>query len=492
MEVSDVLQASLGQEHFGGAILGDKRRSRRLVRAAERIFRHPGGTLPRKLDTPADLKALYRLVDHEAVTHAAVLEPHRQRTLAQMGQEAEPVLVIHDTTELDYSGLGSMQDQLGQLGGGGGRGLLCHNSLAITPARRVIGLASQVLRLRRKAGKHETRQQKRQHPQRESRLWMAGCEAVGPAPAGALWVDICDRGADSYEYLEHELGHGRSFVIRCGKDRTLEGEDHVGSDRVYQHLFSYTRDLPTLGQRQVEVSAKLPVRRGQRTPLPGRSATLPARTATVRVAAGPVTLRAPRWARGQCQGMELKLWVVHVREVDPPTVDAQPLEWLLLTDLPAATFAQACQRVDWYSCRPIIEEYHKAMKSGCGIQNPQFTERHRLEPVIALLSVVAAVLLDVRELARNPVTAHLPADRYIQPCYVQVLCGWRFKSAKPLQEQQQRQLSVQEFCLALARLGGHQNRKNDGPPGWLTLWRGWEKLNLMVDGAAAVGLVRCG
>ena len=37
--------------------------------------------------------------------------------------------------------------------------------------------------------------------------------------------------------------------------------------------------------------------------------------------------------------------------------------------------------------------------------------------------------------------------------------------------------------MALARLGGHSGRKSSPPPGWLVLWRGWEKLQLTIDGA---------
>ena len=46
----------------------------------------------------------------------------------------------------------------------------------------------------------------------------------------------------------------------------------------------------------------------------------------------------------------------------------------------------------------------------------------------------------------------------------------RVQSGKPL-------LTVGEVALALGRLGGHLNRKGDGSPGWLTLWRGWQKLS---------------
>ena len=61
--------ASFGEEHFGAAQLGDQRRTKRLTQLADRMVRHPGGTLPEKIDDPASLKALYRLMDCEEVTH---------------------------------------------------------------------------------------------------------------------------------------------------------------------------------------------------------------------------------------------------------------------------------------------------------------------------------------------------------------------------------------------------------------------------------------
>ncbi len=38
---------------------------------------------------------------------------------------------------------------------------------------------------------------------------------------------------------------------------------------------------------------------------------------------------------------------------------------------------------------------------------------------------------------------------------------------------------VKSFSMHVARLGGLQNRKCDGFPGWLTLWRGWMRLEQM-------------
>ena len=72
---------SFGEEHFGAAELGDARRTKRLVRIADKMVKHPDGTLPDKINDPAELRALYRLANEARVTHEAVLEPSRARTL---------------------------------------------------------------------------------------------------------------------------------------------------------------------------------------------------------------------------------------------------------------------------------------------------------------------------------------------------------------------------------------------------------------------------
>ena len=469
--------------HFGGAKLFDRRRTDRLVSTARRVMGHPGGTLPQKLGDRAALAGLYRLAACEHVTHGRVLEAHRLRTREAMAAHEGVVLVVHDTTELDFTHQSALHEQLGLIGNGSRRGLLCHNSLAVGlgpgGARRVLGLAAQVLHKRRQVPEGETPSAKRRHPGRESRLWLAGCEQVGPPPAGKLWVDVCDRGSDTFEFLGHQFDRGRHFVVRCAKDRNLYGEDHVGDDRVHRKLYAYARDLPSLGRRQVAVAAG-----------PGKKS----RTARVRVAAGPVTLAAPERARGDYDRRPLGAWVVHVREVEAPA-GVTPLEWVLLTDLPADTFQRAGERVDWYEQRPVIEDYHKGQKSGLGIQLPHFHEVAHLEPVVALLSVTAAVLLGVRDAGRGPEADLRPATELVPPAYVRVLAA---HSARRAREHGPRSrppaaadMSVRQFVTELAMLGGFQARQSDGPPGWQTLWRGWEKLQLMVDGVVAMFGEKC-
>jgi hypothetical protein len=112
--------------------------------------------------------------------------------------------------------------------------------------------------------------------------------------------------------------------------------------------------------------------------------------------------------------------------VNPPSGE-EGLEWILLTNVAAEAYAQACERVDWYGCRPIIEELHKGMKTGCGIETMQFEHADRLEPMIGLLSVVAAVLLQLRQAARSKGAEEQPATEVVPPLFVKVLSGWRYR-----------------------------------------------------------------
>ena len=139
------------------------------------------------------------------------------------------------------------------------------------------------------------------------------------------------------------------------------------------------------------------------------------------------------------------------------------------------TAAAAWQTSDWYACRWIVEELHKAKKTGCQIEALQFRTEAALQPMIALLSVVAVMLLNLCNAARRPDAHDRPATAVVEPIYEEVLRGQRDTTPRG-------PMSVHEFYMAVARLGGHMNRKADGFPGWLTLWRGWQKLQCMVTG----------
>jgi len=457
---------SLGRDIFGAAALGDRRRTARLVHTFERMCAHPGGTLPDKLASPPDLRGFYRLCDSEDVTHEAILEPARAHTLRQVEASTRDVLVLHDATELDYTTLSSLADDLGQIGKGDRRGFLCHNVLAVeADSGEVLGLLDQLLHRRDEVPDGETLTEHRDRPTRESRLWVLGTRHL---PADARLIDVADQGADTFEFLEHESRSGRRFVVRATKPRKVyAGHEPTGPRR---ELKAYARGLPELGRFTMDVQAQ-----------PGRRA----RTAAEFVVRGAAVLVCPPHAKAGHHGNDpLPLYVVQVTEVAPPEGE-KAIEWTMLTNERVQTFEDAWRVTGWYERRWVVEEYHKAQKTGCRIEDMQFTTTDRLEPAIALLSVVAVTLLNLREASRRADADTRRADTLLSCEYVEVMSLKRYGKVRD-------DLTVREFFLALARLGGHQNRKCDGHPGWLVLWRGWMKLQAMLDGYLAAQRRKCG
>lgn len=464
---------SFGEVNFGHAQLGDARRTRRLVVTADLMCRRPGGALPQKLNNPKDLRAFYRLMNCDDVTHESILVAHRQATQNKIDKTSGPVLIIHDATELDYTTHLSLKDDLGQIGNGNRRGYIVHNSLAVNAdSGKVLGLYNQVLHHRADVSKDETIAEKRKRESRESRLWLQGTE---PLPSSQKLIDVCDQGADTFEFFEHEVNSGRRFVIRAAYDRGIFIGHDVGALQS-SYLRTYAQTLPEAGTWKLQVTSKTQTKK----PKKGKKKTIlrKARTANMAVSFASVRIKPPGKKNGTHGNEPLAVWVVRVWEKNPPK-GQERLEWFLLTNEPVLCFEDAYRVVGWYESRWIIEEYHKGKKTGCKIESPQFTAEERLQPAIALLSVVTLTLLEMRDASRRSDAKRRKATEIISRDYVAVLSSWRHGKIKYA-------WTIHEFYYALARLGGHQNRKNDHPPGWQVLWRGWAELQAMVCGYEAM------
>jgi hypothetical protein len=442
------------QTQFAGAQLGDRRRSARLVTVAAQIAADPLASLPGQTETWADLKAAYRLFDAPEVTFQAIATPHWQ--LTRQGPSGR-TLILDDTTELDF-GANRQIEGLGPVGSGIGRGFLVHSALMVASQTEAIhGLAGQVLFHRRAAPKGETRAQRR-HRQRESEVWGQLIEQVGPPPPQAQWVHVMDRGSDDFEVYCRAQRQRVDWVGRV-KSRHRRIRDADGHERP---LEDYLRALPEAGGYALKLRAR-----------PG----LPARTAKVIVSFGPVTMLVPRQPAAslkQLRPQPIGQWVVWVREVDPPPGLKEPIDWVLYTSLPVESLEEAMTIVGYYEKRWLVEEWHKALKTGCQATHRQLKTAGRLEALVGLLSVVAVRLLQAKGVARTE--PERPAVEVVPARYVAMLQGARRVAPTTV-------WGVGQFFRALAQLGGFLGRKRDGEPGWMTIWRGWEKLHLMLRGA---------
>jgi hypothetical protein len=168
------------------------------------------------------------------------------------------------------------------------------------------------------------------------------------------------------------------------------------------------------------------------------------------------------------------MWVVEVREVDAPK-GVKPIAWVLYTSLPVTTFDEAWLIIEYYEARWLVEEYHKALKTGCRVTKRTLREATRLEPMVGLMSVAAVRLLQLKSVARSD--PNRPARQIVPRLWLVMLKVAR-KNLRRVYD-----LTIREFYRELAKLGGFLGRKSDGEPGWITIWRGWQKLNAMVRGA---------
>jgi hypothetical protein len=204
----------------------------------------------------------------------------------------------------------------------------------------------------------------------------------------------------------------------------------------------------------------------------------PARTALIEVRFASLRMPVPKQKSPfmkECGISEIAMSVVEVREVDAPE-GVEALHWFLLASEPVRTFEAAWNTIGWYEKRPVIEDYHKCLKTGCRVEERQYRKSARLERVTGLLSVVAVRLLQLKFAARAE--PDRPADQVVPRPWIRMLNALR-KGPRPI-------LTLRDFFRSLAKLGGFLGRKSDGEPGWITIWRGVDKLILCLRGAEAM------
>lgn len=441
------------QQQFSSCDLGDQRRTKRLVQVATDVADNPAGSFPEQLADWAALKGAYRLFDAKDVTFSGVAAPHWEQT-----RRLPPgrYLILGDTTEIDF-GYQREIAGLAPIGNGSGRGFLLHNSLAVDPASEtVLGLAGQTIHYRQPRPKGENASQ-RFRRERESRVWGDVIDLVGAPPEGVEWVHVFDRGGDDFEVFCHLLAQGDQWVVRASSlHRLIDAAE--GRTTLAKHLPT----MPVAGTYDLPLRAR-----------PGQ----PARTAHLEVRFGAVSMPRPRHTSAyvkQTHDGPMAMNVVWVRETSPRK-GAKPIEWVLYASLPVKTFADAWRIVEYYELRWLIEEFHKALKTGCHVECRLLEDSSRLEPMVGLMSVAAVRLLQLKTVARRE--PERPARQIVPPLWLSMLKAARRKLSRV------HDLTISQFYRELAKLGGFLGRNGDGDPGWITVWRGWEKLNLLVRGA---------
>jgi hypothetical protein len=441
-----------------GTELGDRRLEVRLRAILLAAATAPGSSFPEMCEGDAALEATYRFLSNERVSAGAILAPHFRAT-AMRARTAGRIVLAHDSTEFSFGCV--PRGDLDLVGQGKSYGFNAHVALAVTrdehqvplgvlavnPYSRCFG-SPRLVRGRNKAKAENTMQR-----------WVAQVRQVRARVSDAVdIVHVMDREADDYASLALLDAEGERFVIRQQTDRRLKRHRVEPKTR---GIVGQTRLVAT---REVTLSAR---RKPAKKAYASRHPLRKKRLAVLEIRATRITIPRPPSA-GEGAPDELSLNLVEVVEKTPPD-GQEPVQWWLWTNEPIDTEEELLSVLDAYRARWCIEEYFKALKTGCRFEQRQLESRHALHNALAIFAPVAWRLLLLRSLARH--APHACGALALTPMQLRALRGY---TQRKHHIELPTKLTVRETMLAVAKLGGHI--ANNGEPGWQVLGRGLDRL----------------
>jgi hypothetical protein len=448
---------------MSGAEFGDARLSRRLRKIVETVQAAPEQSFPSLFDD-GQLEGAYRFFNNESVTPEGILRPHVAATVGRMGEE-RVALVVHDTSTMSFDPDGARRG-LGRVRSAG-QAFFAHVSLALSGDGTRMPLGVLALSHHVRTGEPKARTVKTQdNLDNERARWGKQVKEIASLGVDRTRVvHVMDREADDFALFAQLAGANDRFVIRLAHNRLLAQSAHG-----FSKLAQAVTEIRSVAVREVPLSRR-PA--GNRSPQQRRIHPVrEGRMAKLAFGATSVVLRRPR-PQPKTLPDALSMNVVRVWEVDTPRGET-PVEWVLLTTEPIASAEQLLQVVDWYRARWVIEEFFKAIKTGCAYDSRQLETLEGLVNVLAIFLPIAWRLLLMRTQAR--IAPMAKATTVLPKAMIAVLRVFtRIKlSPRP---------TARDVLLAVAALGGHQ--KNNGDPGWITMARGYEKLRTLTEGMAA-------
>jgi hypothetical protein len=352
--------------------------------------------------------------DDSAITLAAILAPHHERTVQRMKAQ-QTVLCIEDGSDLNYNSLAQCEG-LGVIGrnqtGTQIRGLHLHSTFVVTPDGLPLGLLGakceapegQPQAPEEEPDKASTR--KKPLEEKKNFCWIEGLRdsnALARELPSTRQVCVMDREADFYELSCEPRPRRVELLVRAKHDRRTEGE---------YKLFE------TLRRSAVRATLTIQIPRQSARPKRSKQKARPPRSeriAQVALRYQEIELPPPSEHRDKAP---VKLWVVHLREETPPPGEV-PLEWFLLTTVAVTSHQIAEECIRWYRRRWRIEDWHRVLKSGCGTEKLAYRTAERLKRGVAINMVIAWRLMLMTLLGRE--CPELPAEVLFSDIEIEVL-----------------------------------------------------------------------
>ena len=477
--MKDEREASWAAEEFAQVSLGDKRLDARLITLCDRFSDAPESPINQACRDWAETKAAYRFFQNENVVVGEILAAHRCKTVERANRH-KTILAVQDTSYFVYTshpkteGLGKMSLKKGKnVKKIYSNGLFVHTCLAITTEGLPRGLLDQKIFSRKLRPKQmSTGKKYRPHEhlpveEQESYTWLEALAHTPEAMGETEVVTVFDREADLYDFFKLSDQIGCPVLVRANANRVINRKSRYAEKGVVK-LWEHLRQQPESGSYTIDIP-----KRSKTTHCKERDA----RTAILAVRFGSFRLNPPRnnTKHGKEHLPDIDMNAVYVLETNPPDGE-EPVEWMLLCNVPVTSFQEACEKVRWYSLRWRIEMYHKVLKSGFRVEACRLGDAERLTRYLTVMSIVAWRLFMITLVARTDPTT--PCSTLLADHEWKVLC-LKTNRGKPLP---QKPPPIGDVVIWVAKLGGYLARKSDGPPGTITLWRGWKRLTDLTEG----------
>ncbi len=452
------------REEFHQIDFGDKRLKERFFETAGLLSSKASGSIyPSCHGSWSQAKGAYRFFSNERVSESALFRTHCVQTQKRL-EGHSLVFSLQDTSELNVDshkkteGLGSISKAYHKHK----MGLMLHASLMVTQEGLPLGLSS--LKCGSRVSREETPQEKQRRlyqstmKEKESIKWIETLyETAARIPKDTCLITLGDREADIFELFRVASSLKPFFIIRNRKDRKFI--DEKGKKTTVQTALSKTPILKTIAltlpknQQRVARTAYVDIR--------SISGWLPIRNSLVY---GPTNKDASRHIHEK-----VHVSAISVKE-QPPPEGVAPVEWVLLTNLTATDAFEAEEKVNGYRLRWKREEFFNTLKSGCCVEQCRLNTATKLTKMITLKSIIAFKLMYMTKMAAlcpEATCTDVLSKVEWQTLYCRIQTTSRLPEHPP---------TVLQAITWLGQLGGFLNRRAEGLPGIMSLWRGYEIL----------------
>lgn len=463
--MSELASASTwAREQLATADFGHGARVKRGVLMLARAVQSAAGRLSDVFTMPAELQGAYDFVEG-LVRPAAITAAFAEATIRAVG-EATSCFVPFDGSSL------TLTDRTGKKGFGSvgkrqlpTRGIKVIDAIGVAMDGTPIGLLD-LHWWARGVKARGSRYDRRRAGKTETRHWVELVQRVSDlfarkAPHCRPWF-LGDRECDNSEILQTVAEPGRDFTIRSVQNRPVRLPD--GRRRL---LRAHMKRRRVSGTYLVDVPGAAK-RRARRTVMELRFA--------------DVVLDLPDRKTGK--RIPFPLRVVWARERRPPRGE-QPLDWMLLTSRDVTTFDEARAIVFSYLQRWRIEDFHKSWKSGhCNVEDTQLREMDHVLRWATMLAAIAMRVERLKHLARTQ--PDLPADVALSEIEIEALKVAKTQIKKRTETIPTGMPTIGQAVRWIADLGGYTGKSSGGPPGSITIARGFERLLIWADAFASM------